>query len=431
MKELFWISLGHASAMLGSLSVVKVMTHFLDPAVYGEVALAMTGALFVQNIILGPCCNSLSRYYVLAKEQNKIKTYFLASQKLFTEAVIASLVMALIIIFGSLIAGFYKYILQILIAAMLAIISGSSSAFDTIQTARRERKIVAWHQGVQQWTRVLCVVVAILLFGKTSITVLLGACFGAFIPLISQAIFLKNSVENSLLQNDVISVKELNKQVSQMKKFCFPFLIWGIFGWLQSSSDKWALGASNSTSDVGRYAVLMQLSLAPTTIFAGVIAQFISPIIYEKAGSGLDLYKLKNAANINKNIFKIIMILTILITIVLYLNHRKIFSVLTDSKYSEVSYLMPWVFLSGGVFSGAQILSMSLLLHFKSQTLLWPKVGTAILAIILYFGVAPRFGLNGLVVASLFVASIYTVWIYLLSEKNLSGTIRLILSQKT
>ena len=58
-----WILIGQGAAVLGSIVGVRVMTGLLNPAAYGELALGMTAATLVNQTILGPLLNGVSRFY--------------------------------------------------------------------------------------------------------------------------------------------------------------------------------------------------------------------------------------------------------------------------------------------------------------------------------------------------------------------------------
>ena len=56
--EFFWITLGQAVAVSGALVGVRVLTGLLAPEAYGQLALGMTLATLVNQIVLGPLSNA-------------------------------------------------------------------------------------------------------------------------------------------------------------------------------------------------------------------------------------------------------------------------------------------------------------------------------------------------------------------------------------
>src|SRR5437660_149804 len=89
--------------------------------------------------------------------------------------------------------------------------------------------------------------------------------------------------------------------------------------------------------------------------------------------------------------------------------------------YREVSPLLPMMVLSGGLFAAGQIAVLSLLSGANSQRLITPKIGTALLGVLLNFGGAFWLGLSGVVYAGVAVSSIYLVWIVMLVKREKIG----------
>src|SRR5438874_2297495 len=57
-----------------------------------------------------------------------------------------------------------------------------------------------------------------------------------------------------------------------MRGYAWPFAAWGIFTWMQTASDRWAL-QGRGTSEVGFYAALYQLGYYPMTLLSGFLVR--------------------------------------------------------------------------------------------------------------------------------------------------------------
>src|SRR5216117_2964606 len=91
--------------------------------------------------------------------------------------------------------------------------------------------------------------------------------------------------------------------------------------------------------------------------------------------------------------------------------------------YREVSPLLTVTVLSGGLFAAGQIAVLSLLSGVNSQRLIAPKIGTALLGVLLNFGGAFWLGLRGVVYAGFAVSLIYLVWILILVKREHIGVL--------
>ena len=75
-KEGFWIVLGQAIAVLGSLVGVRVLTGLLTSAEYGELALGMTLAILVGQTLFGPLGQGATRFYAPTVEKRALNVFF-------------------------------------------------------------------------------------------------------------------------------------------------------------------------------------------------------------------------------------------------------------------------------------------------------------------------------------------------------------------
>lgn len=417
-KELSWIGAGQIVAVAGSMVGVRVLTNYLSPQAYGEVALALTAGTLLQNIFTGPCCNALQRFYAPSREKRAMSGYFHAGRRLLSEASIASAVLTAISLMVLLVCGQYRWAALVASASIFALISGCSSALDTVQNAARQRKVVAWHQGIGQWLRIGGAAAAITWFGPNSLVAIFGYAVGAALILVSQYAYLRRTVSAALLEVAPTQSDEKLVLLVEMRSYALPFLAWGIFAWVQFSADRWALGYRSSADNVGFYAVLTQLGLGPVTMLSGLVVQLLTPILYDRAGTGTDKARVLGAMVINIRLFYGALAVTGVCTLAMLILHRVIFAWLVAPAYWGVSYLLPWIGLSGGIFAATQILSLALLLKFDSTVLLWPKIFTAALATGLFFAVAASFGVAGIVYTSLLVSTIYMAWVYGLTVKS-------------
>jgi len=165
-KELLLVGVGQAVAAVGSVVGVRLMTGALTPAVYGEVALAITFVTLIQQILIGPFSASLTRYYNFAQEKGELPRFLGSSVSLALKLSLASILI-------SVLGGVYlwittrsTYLALVVFTLIFALVSGYNVLLDSVQTAARQRAVVAWHQGIGQWLRYLAAVALVLLLGN-------------------------------------------------------------------------------------------------------------------------------------------------------------------------------------------------------------------------------------------------------------------------
>jgi len=235
-KEGLWIIAGQALAMLGTLAGVRLLTELLDPTAYGEFALGLTAAALVNQTVLGPVANGITRFYAPAQERGELGGYLHAVRRLVGAATAVIALMILLTLVSLLTTGRTVWLGISISALVFATLSGYNGVLSGIQNAARQRSIVALHQGIESWARFLVAAALLTWLGATSTVAMLGYAFAASLILCSQMVFFRNFVRNS-----TTTTHESSHWQVQIWKYAWPFCAWGVFSWAQQTSDRWAL----------------------------------------------------------------------------------------------------------------------------------------------------------------------------------------------
>lgn len=407
-KEGSWIVFGQILMVIGSLAGVRLLTELLPPDAYGELALGMTIATLVNQIILGPLGGGIIRFYAPAVEQGDLGGYLNAVKKLVLYATALILLLAVIACVGLIASGKNQWITISVSALAFAILSGYRANLGSIQTAARQRAIVALHQGAEPLLRSLVAAGLIVWLGMSSVVAMMGYAIAALLMLGSQTYFFQR-----ILRGKTYSENK-NDWQKDIWKFSWPIGVFGIFTWFQLASDRWALQFFSSTSDVGSYAVLYQLGYYPISLLTGMAMQFLIPILYQRAGDAKDS---KRNADVNQLSWKMTWLslaLTGAAFFVAMLLHAPIFQILVAEEYRSVSYLMPWIIVSGGVFASGQSLASTMLAQMRTREMMAATIVTALCGVALNLIGAYWFGIIGVVGAGALFSVSYFIWMVVL-----------------
>ena len=405
-KEALWIAIGQIATVLGSLLLVRVLTEHLDPTQYGELALALTVAGLVSQVVMGGVTAGIGRFYAIAFGKGDLQSYFIASRVLLGHATLVVGAIGMLLSIGLVWLGYSRWLGLTAAALLFSVISAYNVSLSGIQNAARQRAVVAFHGGLNSWLKILLVLVVFLSLGNSSVAVLIGFMLSLLFVTGSQILFIRR-----LIPQECTHAEDSISWARQMWTYAWPFSAWGIFTWLQLSSDRWALEAYTTTNEVGLYYVLYQLGYTPISMAAGFLVSFLGPILYQRSGDASDP---KRNAAVDMLTWRITLI-TLLITVIGFalavILHRGIFALFVAKEYQFVSYLLPWMVLAGGFFASGQILALKLMTDMKPRAMTSAKIGTALLGVLLNIYLASVAGLKGIVGSLVVFSAVYLVWL--------------------
>lgn len=411
-KEGSWLVLGQIAAVAGSLVLVRVLTEYLSPAQYGQLALGLTVAGLVNQVVMGGLINGIGRFYSIAAEKQDLMGYLIASKHLLMYATGVIVVAGLLLLAGLGLLGYTQWYGLAAAALVLSVLSGYNSALSGIQNAARQRAIVAFHGGLDAWLKIALALGVLYWLGASSTAVVIGYACSSFLITFSQLIFLRRvtHVESAYPVKD-------RTWMRQMWAYSLPFSIFGTFTWLQQVSDRWALQSYASVTEVGEYAVLFQLGYTPIALATGLITNFLGPILYQRSGDATDPTRNANVHHLSWRVTQLSLLATLLGFVFTLALHEWLFRGLVAIEYRGDSYLLPWVVLAGGVFSSGQILASKLLSEMRTSSLTMVKIITSLVGVFCNVLGAAFAGIIGVVVSLVMFSLIHFVWIAILSRE--------------
>jgi O-antigen/teichoic acid export membrane protein len=410
-KEGGWIVGGQIASVLGALALVRVLTEYLEPSEYGELALGLTIAGLINQVVMGGVSAGIGRFYSIAAEKGDLWGYLRASRWFLGYATLVVMAIAIALIIGLLATG-HGNLLGLAVAVLVfSILSGYNSALNGVQNAARQRAVVALHGGMDAWLKIGLVVGVILWLGSGSTTVVIGYALSAMVVTASQLYFLRRlMVRQGVSQGG----KSQEEWVRKMWQFSWPFSAFGVFTWTQQVSDRWALEGFVSTHEVGQYAVVFQLGYAPIVMLTGLLTTLIGPILYQRSGAVTDHARNVSVHRIAWRITQVSLAVTAVAFFVTWFLHGWLFQWLVAEAFRGVSHFLPWVVVAGGLFAVGQMLSLKLMSEMRSRSLLQVKIGTAVLGVCVNLLGAWLYGTAGVVAGLVIFACVYFLWmIYL------------------
>lgn len=412
-KEGSWILATQIASVLGSLLLVRVLTGYLEPSEYGLLALGLTAASLINQVVMVGLIVGIGRYYSIATEEGDLSGYIRATLRLLAIAALVVMAISLVLLIVLYWLGYFQWMGLAAAALVFSIFSGCSSALNSMQNAARQRITVAVLSGVDALLKILLAVGVMHLFGHSSTAVIIGYTLSSLFVMGAQFFFLRRLSPLQWKKPQVHGNWEM-----QIWKYALPFSAWGVFAWMQQASDRWALQNFGSADDVGLYAVLFQLGYVPLGVATSFATSLIGPILYQRSGDASDRTRNASVHLIAWRITIGGLLLTALAFVFTFLMHEWIFKLLVAARYRSVSYLLPWMVLAGGNFAACQMLSLKLMSEMKSRTMTAAKIVTALLCVSLNILGALLFGVQGVVAALVIFTICYLVWMALLARRT-------------
>ena len=417
-KEGLWVGAGQILAVVGGVVGVRLVTELLGPRAYGELALGMTVATLLQQIAFGPLAHGAMRWYAPANETDSLRAYLRGLLHLLLAA--TGLILGTNLMMSVVLAttGRTQWLGLGLGAIGFAVVSGGNAILDGIQSAARQRVVVAWHQGFASWSRFLLAVGVMLVLGATSTVAMWGYTLASLMVLGSQLWFLRRETGWGEKARPEASA-DIERWRRHLWEYSWPFATWGIFSWAQQASDRWALQTFASTQDVGYYAVLFQIGYYPIMLLSGILVQWAGPLLFERAGDGEDVGCRGKVHSLNRLLLLPTAAIILVAVSIAWGFHHEIFRVLVATEYGAMSPYLPWMVLSGGIFAAGQTLSLQVMAEADSRSLILPKVVTALFGISANVIGAAIYGIVGVVAANLMSVLIYLLLISVLVNSRL------------
>ncbi len=411
-REGVWIVIGQIVAVAGTLALVRVLTEYLNPVQYGQLALGLTIAGLVNQVVLGGIIAGIGRYYSIAAEYKDLGGFLHATFYLLAYATAVVAIIGLIIVLGLYWLDYIHWIGMVMAALVFSVLSSYNATLSSIQNAARQRAVVAFHGGLDAWLKIGLAVGIMLWLGVSSTSVIIGYACSSLLNVVSQLFFLRRTI---IPQRP--PTRNRHQWAPQIWAFSVPFTTFGGFTWMQQVSDRWALQAFATASDVGQYAVLFQLGYTPIALITGVAISFFGPILYQRSGDATDQGRNANVHRISWQITYLSLVVTVLGFGITFVLHEWLFGLLVAPEYMGSSHLLPWVVLAGGIFAAGQMLALKLISDMKSSVMTTAKIVTALIGILFNVIGAVLGGLQGVIGALVAFSAIYFVWMAMLARR--------------
>jgi len=418
-NELTWIIIGQVLAFVGGFFAIKILTNVMGAEGYGQLALGVTIAGLCNLFVYGPLGQTVSRYYSVCRERGNLETYFYTLKKTHLVSVVAlSICVLFVVIFAWLIGLENKWAQLIVAAVFFGIVSGISSSFQYLQSAVRQRKIVAIHQAAEAWLRPGLGILALIWLSNSASVAFLGFFIGTLVITLSQFFFAMRTTQIRSYWSGDISSDDVRKKTQQEFSIYYRTLSGlAIFSVFSVYADRWILQGMLDQNSVGIYVAIFQIASAPIVFLFNFTTRYVEPIIFERVGASGSDARVKSSDRFLYKVIAIFFVLLVPIIGISFLFGEPLVLMLTSAEFGYHSDML-WVFTLGlTMYYVAQLLTIKGASLNRPNIYVLPKLLQAIMLLVAGIIFTPQFGVMGMAEAVLLTSGVYLALVIIANQK--------------
>lgn len=417
--EVLWVVAGQVLSFVATLVSVKVLTKILPADAYGELALALSIAGIINLFLYGPLSQAVLRYYAISVERQQLWPYIGVVRKL---GMLVSFILIGVALLATLIvwlaAGNF-WSTWIGIAFIFGLISGLFSLPLTILSAMRDRRAVALLQIIDAWARVAFSVLFLSVFGPDSRAALGGYVFGGLIVLVASLRIAKYRLS---FDADQTKLGNSNHQivVQEIVKFALPFIGFAAFASASQFGDRWILQGVMGASEVGLYAVLLQIASMPSISLYSLMSSVLAPIIFVRVGDDPKGSRLQSVRRLIVVSSVGYFVLILMGAVFLAFWADELIMLVSTVEYSGHAATFLVLYFSSAIFMLGQFLALVGLAKNNPKEILLPKCVQGVLALVIGGFLVSSQGAFGVALASFFASAVYALLMLRLAIRSFS-----------
>jgi O-antigen/teichoic acid export membrane protein len=192
--------------------------------------------------------------------------------------------------------------------------------------------------------------------------------------------------------------------------YASPFIVWGLSGWIYLSVDRWCAGLVLGVEGVGLLAVVSQVAMYPLAFGSGFLSSLFMPIAFQKAGALTDRAAIGKAISIPLISACAFAAGAAILAAIFGVWHREVIILLSRTRYTALSSLLPVMTLAWAMFFLAQAITQCGQVLNNTKAFMVPKSASTLLMGLCTYGMARVYGAEGIAWGMLTGGAVYVLW---------------------
>jgi O-antigen/teichoic acid export membrane protein len=398
-----WIFVAQLANVVGTWAVVKVVSNLAGAAQFGRFGIIIAVAYAVNTLLFGPLAGWAQRHYQEAREAGSFHAYYRAAAVALIVCTVGGTVLPLTVglLAPRLLARVELTRGSLAVALGLGIVLSYCDIAIAIANAAFQRRAASVFLVATTWVRVAAVLAAWTAGARTARALAAAMIVG---------IALIVPVQVWLLLRDrrswVRSRSDNQSFMPSLLHFMLPLVVWGLPGYVLTTSDRFLLAYFSGPAVVGVYIAMAAATINVGNAFSAAANRVLEPWIYSASGAGVDPVRIRRAGNVINTTTGLAVIASLPLVAVYALWPKPVIAFFSSSAYGAHAGLL-WLMLCAAIIF---LVAQQLMLHGLVVKRIWiyvpiKFVHASMLAAALIV-LIPREGLSGVVYALLLAHSV-------------------------
>jgi O-antigen/teichoic acid export membrane protein len=415
VQDFSWLAGSHILAIFVGVITLKLTTS-IGPEQYGLIVLVSSLSPLLSMFFYGPLEQGFTRYYFDYAKDSSNRVVFLKS---FLSILLISLVALGIttLLAAIILPKMFRMTVWFVVmgGCMIAVTSSTLSMNGMLNVMKLRKEISLTQIGEKLFA--LALLSAVFASGMLDATLVLACISVAGISILGVRIRIYRAVAKGDSQQHSRIVPTTRKEiVRKVATFGTPFMVWGVFGWVQVHGERWVINGLLSSTDVGRYGLALVIIHTTVSMLYNIMVQVVTPTIYSRFShsnkEGMD------GALALVRLFTWMTVILFLVGACMFYWVGDLLVLLVSSREYALDKIIFFILTIGvGLFSAAQTLTIVGLGFKKPQRYVWPKVVVAVLALPLYYFACGWNGILGIAVAVVSINALYIFFVLMVNRR--------------
>lgn len=338
LREGIWVAIGHFSSAIGVLVGIRLLTEYVPPQVFGTVSLLIGIISLGSGIFCMPLLQAALRFYSELAMRSELPVL----RRTIRDSLRWSMgfLIGILLLGGAAYSILYgvSYLPFLLLSALLPLEIKRTLETNFLTAARRQCQFSIW-LAAEAWVRPALAILAVIMLGATSESVLLGYFAGTGVVLF---IFMRTVKREGLAAGKRIQSSN-SKLYQEIHHYALPLMPLAILNSIISISDRYIIGGIIGLEQVGIYVAMYGLISRAFMLAQGLFEVTFRPYYFNAVS---------NNASDEKRIFNVYFSLTLLTStlavLMVALFSKSIVTLFFGPKYYSGLNLLSWIALGHG-----------------------------------------------------------------------------------